>query len=161
YDYDAAGNITAMAHSAGAGVFTNRWTRTFSVATDSNRLASAAVGGTTEVYTYDQHGNLVVMPHLPSMEWDVHDQLRHTDLGGGGQAGSAYEREGKGTRKVVQRQGGLSDERLYLGSLEIFRRSRNGEILLARETLRILDHDRHLALVDTRTAGEADGLAQT
>jgi len=160
YEYDAAGNMAAMAHSAGAGLFTNRWTRKFAVEANTNRLASSTVGVTTEGFSYDVHGNLTATPHLATIGWDVDNHLRHADLGGGGHAWYTYDAEGQRARKVVQRPGGLTEERLYMGALEVFRRTRNGVVLLERETLHVLDHDRRLALIDTRTAGDDGGAAQ-
>jgi len=90
----------------------------------------------------------------------VDNHLRHADVGGGGHAWYTYDAEGQRARKVVQRPGGLTEERLYMGALEVFRRTRNGVVLLERETLHVLDHDRRLALIDTRTAGNDGGAAQ-
>lgn len=159
YEYDAAGNMAAMAHLAGAGLFTNRWTRKFAVEANTNRLASSTAGVTTEGFSYDVHGNLTATPHLATIGWDVDNHLRHADLGGG-HAWYTYDAEGQRARKVVQRPGGLTEERLYMGALEVFRRTRNGVVLLERESLPVLDHDRRLALIDTRTAGDDGGAAQ-
>jgi len=160
YEYDPAGNMTVMAHGAGTGFFTNRWTRTFTPAPDSNRLLSSSVSGAMDNFIYDPHGNLTSMPHLPVMGWDVDNRLQNVNLGGGGEAWYVYDSEGQRVRKLVRRLGGLTEERLYLGTLEVFRRSRDGAVLLERETLHILDHDYRLALVDTRTDGADEGPAQ-
>lgn len=53
--YDGLGNIQAM-QSQG------RWTRNYIYDTTSNRLLRHE--GTTDVYTYDAHGNMTAMPHL-------------------------------------------------------------------------------------------------
>lgn len=160
YEYDITGNMTKMVHMAGSGIFTNRWTRDFTSAPHNSRLVSSQVGIDVETYTYDLHGNMLAMPHLPTLHWDVDNQLRSVGLGGGGTAFYNYDSDGHRVRKVVQRQGGLVEERLYLGTLEIFRRSLNGIVVLERETFHIMDRDRRLAIVDTRTAGMDSGAPQ-
>ena len=160
YEYDAAGNMTAMVHAAGSGPFANTWTRNFTVALNSNRLASSKVGVTAENFAYDVHGNLNVMPPLPIMAWDVDNHLRGVNLGGGGEAWYGYDSEGHRVRKVVRRQGGLTEERLYLGAFEVFRQTRDMAVLLERESLHILDNVARLALIETRMAGDDPGPAQ-
>lgn len=160
YEYDAAGNMRKMVHAAGTGAFTNRWTREFTPATGNNRLTAAQVGATMENFTYDAHGNMLSLPHLPAIHWDADNHLRSADLGGGGVAYYTYDSDGHRTRKVVQRLGGLMEERLYLGTLEIFKRSLNGVVQLERETLHVMDGDRRLAMVDTRIAGTDSAVPQ-
>jgi len=103
------------------------------------------------------------MPHLgsglpgPNMHWDYKDQLRQTDLGGGGTAFYIYDASGQRVRKVWEKAPGLVEERIYLGGFEIFRRH-NGPIgantaTLERETLHVMDDKQRIALVETRTQG--------
>ena len=58
-------------------------------------------------------------------------------------------------RKLVEKnKGALIEERIYLGSFEIFRRSNgSGIATLERETLHIMDDKQSIALVETRTHG--------
>src|SRR5262249_7575727 len=95
YTYDATGNILNMRHW-GSDPSAPGWRRWFQYALDSNRLLSttnpalahdpdkacaadyAAMPVYVEKYAYDGRGNLVQMPHLTSMQWDYHDQLRST-----------------------------------------------------------------------------------
>jgi hypothetical protein len=49
----------------------------------SNRLTRTSVGGTTETYStlgdgYDANGNMLRMPQLGVMQWDLKDQLQIT-----------------------------------------------------------------------------------
>src|SRR4029453_3447786 len=75
-----------------------------------------------------------------------------------------YDATGARVRKVTERQAaagvaaGRMKERVYVGGFEIYREyDASGEtVTLERETLHISDEDRHVALVETRTAG-ADG----
>jgi RHS repeat-associated protein len=159
YDFDAMGNMVAMAHASGAGPFISQWTRTFTPDTTTNRLACSAVGATAEAYTYDVHGNMTSMPGLSVMSWDFDNEFRSADLGGGGQVHYTYDSSGHRARKVVERITGTIEERLYVGALEIFTRTIGGKIDLRRTTLLVMDHDHHLAQVDTRTDGD-DGTPQ-
>jgi RHS repeat-associated protein len=170
YVYDSVGNILEMQHR-GSDPASPGWTRRYAYdepsliepAKQSNRLNSTTVSNgnpTTERYVYDAHGNMSRMPHLggahpaPNMYWDYRDQLRRTDLGGGGTAYYTYDTTGQRVRKVWEKSADLVEERLYLGGFEIYRR-RQGAERLERETLHIMDDQQRLALVETRTRDTA------
>lgn len=150
YTYDDVGNLLEIAHHAGNGVFLQQWTQTYTYAPDSNRLEQGAVGGATFSYAHDAHGNMA-LPHLDLSEWDHHDRLRHVRRGTS-EAYFVYDAQGQRIRTVIER-GGLREERLYLGGLELFRRtaSGSGALRLERETLPIMDDRRIIALVETKT----------
>ena len=67
----------------------------YQYALDSNRLLArpacpwrcrqTATPATGEHYTYDAHGNMTAMPHLPLMQWDFKDQLQRDRAAGGEQ----------------------------------------------------------------------------
>jgi RHS repeat-associated protein len=151
YVYDPAGNILSMTHSATH----NSWTRAYQYATDSNRLL--ATDG--DAYAYDPHGNMTAMPHLPSIGWNEHDQLRIVDLGGGGTAYYVYDATGQRVRKVIETQGALVKERIYLGGVEIYRERVGGVMRLERETLHVMDDTQRIALVETLTRDEGAAIA--
>ena len=181
YVYDAVGNFLEMRHRGSDPVHAG-WTRAYAygetsliengtggaLLKTSNRLTSTAVGNVnpiTERYVHDAHGNMVRMPHLggahpaPNMHWDYSDQLRHTDLGGGGTAYYVYDAAGQRVRKVWEKSANLVEERLYLGGFEIYR-CHDGPIgantaTLERETLHIMDDKQRIALVETRTLDTA------
>ena len=93
------------------------------------------------------------------MHWDYKDQLRQTDLGGGGAAFYVYDASGQRVRKVWEKAPGLTEERIYLGGFEIFRKH-GGPIgantaTLERETLHVMDDKQRIALVETRTLDTA------
>ena len=160
YEYDVAGNFLQVIHEAANG----NWTRNYEYQEPSpldplkqnNRLSRTTIGSSTiETFAYDVHGNLTRMSHMPRMDWDYRDQLQSVDLAGGGKAYYVYDVTGRRTRKVVEKNGGaLIEERLYLGGFEVFRR-RNAanEITLERQTLHVVDLEKRIALVETRTAG--------
>ena len=103
YVYDAVGNIVSMRHTAGA----TDWTRWYQTAATSNRLLSTSAlsaegpaASYAAKYTYDAHGSITSMPHLPGMGWDQNDQMREVGLGGGGTAYYTYDAAGQRVRKV-------------------------------------------------------------
>jgi RHS repeat-associated protein len=184
YVYDAVGNFLQMQHRGGDPAHAG-WTRAYdyleaSLIEDasggvplktSNRLSGTTLNPNgakppqVEPYEHDVHGNMVRMPHLgaglpgPNMHWNYKDHLRHTDLGGGGAAWYVYDASGQRVRKVWEKSPGLTEERIYLGGFEIFRRH-GGPIgantaTLERETLHVMDDKQRIALVETRTLDRA------
>jgi RHS repeat-associated protein len=180
--YDAVGNILQMQHR-GSDPANLGWTRAYTYAEPSvvedgsggapqktsNRLSATilnpnAANPVPEPYQHDSHGNVVRMPHLgggasPNMSLDYRDLIRHVDLGGGGVAYYSYDALGERIRKVWEKAPGLTEERIYLGGSEIFRRHAGaigaGSASLERETLHVVDGQQRIALVETRTLDEA------
>lgn len=171
YVYDAVGNFLKMQH-ARTDTAAPGWTRSYTysetslieTAKQNNRLSNTRVGNgvayAPEAYLHDARGNLLRMPHLggglpgPNMHWDYKDQLRQTDLGSG-TAHYVCDASGERVRKVWEKSPGLTEERIYLGGFEIFRRH-GGPIgantaTLERETLHVMDDKQRLTLVETRT----------
>ncbi len=153
YEYDALGNLTTLRHTApGAS-----WTRRYQYESATNRLSANSrpgdpdAGPFTAGYTHDTHGNMTRMPHLTTLVWNELDQLTQVDLGGGGRAWYVYGAGGQRVRKVVERSAGTRQERIYLGSLEIYREYRNGTLVLERQTLHVADAGGRIAQVDTKT----------
>jgi RHS repeat-associated protein len=167
YDYDAVGNILAMIHSVQNG----GWNRAYDYESSNNRLRATslpgdAAGTYSAKYGYDKHGNMTRMPHLPLMQWDFKDQLRAASqqVRNGGTPETTYfvyDASGERVRKVTERQNGtLKNERIYLGGFEIYREY-NGDgtaVTLERETLHVMDDQRRVALVETKTLEIKDGL---
>ncbi|WP_435858156.1 SpvB/TcaC N-terminal domain-containing protein [Streptomyces umbrinus] len=181
YVYDAVGNLLAMRHRGTDPAHTG-WTRTYAYVETSqldpgrlsNRLTSTTVDGVTEGYSnagdgYDAHGNLQRMPHLHTMSWDEDDRLHMTQrqavnaadadgvLHDGERTWYVYDSAGQRVRKVTELAGGqVKDERVYLGTFEIYRA--HGVNPLVRETLHLMDDQRRIALVETRTEGSEPGV---
>ena len=184
YVYDAVGNFLQRQHR-GSDPAHAGWTRAYdcleaSLIEDgsggvplktSNRLTRTTLNPNganppqVEPYRHDAHGNMTRMPHLgaglpaPNMHWDYKDQLRQIDKGGGGSAYYVYDASGQRVRKVWEKSPGLTEERIYLGGFEIFRKH-NGPIgantaTLERETLHVMDDKQRIALVETRTLDTA------
>lgn len=171
YVYDVVGNFLQMQHvrsDAAVPGWTRRYTYSetslIEAGKQSNRLSSTQVGNggaaAPETYQHDAHGNMLRMPHLggaqpePNMQWDYKDQLRQTNVGGG-TAYYVYDASGRRVRKVWEKSPGLTEERLYLGSLEIFRTHHGAttanSTTLERETLHVTDDNQPIAFVETRT----------
>ena len=187
YVYDAVGNFLSMQHR-GSDPLHPGWTREYHYAAPSllemgkrsNRLSSTTLGtqngaGLVEHYAYDAHGNITSMPHLPLMEWDYRGQLQATSRQVVTNGGTpeityyVYDSAGQRTRKVTERQAASGqtstrrEERVYLGAgFEIYREYEgDGDtVKLERATLHIMDDQRRVALVETRTRGDDASLPQ-
>lgn len=158
YQYDDCGNILQMKHIALGG----NWTRNYKYAyqidanNKTNRLNSSSLPGDpiagpySANYSYDFHGNMTQMPHLQELKWSFRDQLKEVDLGGGGKAFYVYAVGGNRVRKVIERPGGKRMERIYLGSVEIYREFQLGSKRLERNTLHISDNSGQIAQIDTK-----------
>jgi RHS repeat-associated protein len=106
------------------------------------------------------------------MQWDFEDQLQMSQrqkvndqdadgvLHHGERTWYVYDSTGQRVRKVTELpdNGGVKDERIYLGGFEIYRK--NGANPLVRETLHIMDDKQRMALVETRTQGNEPGVPQ-
>jgi RHS repeat-associated protein len=158
YSYDAVGNILDFIHQAANG----DWTRTYTYdepslldpAPRSNRLSATSVSGSDETYSYDAHGNMTGMAHLPAMVWNYRDALQRVERPNGTQVHFVYDANGVRIRKIVEHAGGSRlEERIYLGGFELFRRRENGALTLERQTLHVMDDAVRVAMVETRTEG--------
>jgi len=175
YEYDLLGNITSLKHRykalSGMG---NGWTRHYHYAYQdnpadlTNRLIATSrpsdpdAGPYTDTYDYDVYGNMTKMPHLADMAWNFMDQLKQVDLGGGGTAHYVYGMGGQRIRKVIERNGNLTLEWIFLGAVMIHRRRRRNtnELRFERRTVHISDNTGHIAQVDTKTRDDdSDDLA--
>ncbi len=182
YVYDEVGNILQMLHSD-TDPSQSGWTRTYNYhelsllepGKFSNRLTSTQCGNDpAQLYSYDTHGNMTTMSHLPLMQWDYRDMLQATTqqvVNNGGTPETTYyvyDASGQRVRKVTERQvvvgqvPTLLKERIYLGGFEIYREygGDGHTITLERETLAIIDDKQRVALIETRTQGSDNSLQQ-
>ncbi len=163
YDYDAVGNIKSMQHAAGAG----SWTRRYAYAFDdpqqaaSNRLWRTWQGSgdyatanqlSRVTYAYDSHGSMLNLANAPDdyrMQWDHRDMIGKINLGGGGFAHYQYDSGKQRTRKtIIKNSSNITEERIYLGGLELYRRTQNGTIVEEIETLHLFDGEQRLLMID-------------
>jgi RHS repeat-associated protein len=172
YEYDEVGNILRLIHQAVNG----NWTRAYAYnepsliepALTNNRLSRTDVGASIEIYRHDEHGNMSLMPHLPLMRWNYLDRLEATSrqvVNNGGTPETiyyVYDAGGQRARKVTERQAAAGqtptrrNERIYLGGFEIYREyeADGATTALERQTLRIIDGQQCVAIVETRVQGD-------
>lgn len=161
YGYDAIGNVDWMRHTAVGGF---AWTRRYRYVLGTNRLAStslpgdAADGPYSAIYAHDANGNMTAMPHLPEIDWTFRDQMRGVDRLGGGTVQFGYDGAGQRVRKVWE-HGAIVEERIYLGAYEIYRRQEGGALTLERQTLHLMDGERRIALIETKTVANGEAVA--
>lgn len=157
YEYDEVGNFLRFVHHANGG----SWVRDYAYEEASliepgrrnNRLSKTAIGSGVAKYTYNAHGSMTNMPHLPEMDWDFKDELQMVDKGGGCKAYYVYDAMGQRVRKVIEDNDKRQKERLYLGGFEIYREF-SETAKLERETLHVMDDKQRIALVEIRTMGD-------
>lgn len=174
YVYDPVGNFQKMLHQAAGG----DWTRTYAYnensllepSKKSNRLSQTALqtnkGAPAEPYSYDAHGNITQMPHLPLMQWDFKDELcttsrQVTNMGAAETTFYVYDAGGARARKITDRSNGTrKNDRFFLGGFEIYREfDAGGNVALGRETLHIMDDKQRIALVETQTTASGAAIA--
>jgi RHS repeat-associated protein len=152
YDYDQVGNIEAMSHRLiGANPPVSNWTRNYEYATNNNQLAreSQPGGNWGPAYSYNLHGSMLSMPHLTAMEWNHAEELQHAHMLGGGDAYFTYDAAGQRVRKVWEHGNGITEERIYLGGYEIYRKRTNSTVDLERRTLHVMDDQRRVAMLES------------
>lgn len=176
YLYDPVGNMLQMIHQVVSGSWTRRYsyaeTSEISAAEISNRLSANSLPGDNALgpysaqYEYDQHGNMIRMPHLPNMTWDADDHLQSTsrqsvNAGVPETTYYSYDAGGERLRKVTYSQAGAGQtpqrksERLYLGIFEIYREFDGADKLVKeRETVHVMDDKNRVAIVETLTFGQ-------
>jgi len=154
YLYDPVGNINEMSHVAnGKG-----WTRIYHYKNDSNRLDNTIIDGNATIYKYPHHPNhgfITGMPHLSKMEWNFKDELQATaqQQVNGGNAPTTYyvyDAQGQRVRKIMENSAGKKiNERIYLGSAELYFEYDGGVVSLNRDTLHVMDDKQRIAMIDT------------
>ncbi len=148
FSYDELGNLQTM-QSQG------RWSRSYIYDNVTNRLLRHE--GTTNVYTYDAHGNMTSIPHLSSMTWNSSDMLRSA-TNGTFTSYYSYNAAGDRVRKVVEK-GNIREERLYLGNYERYRKYVNNILKTERQTVHIIDDRHRFASMDRLTINNGITLA--
>jgi RHS repeat-associated protein len=146
YTYDAVGNILSLHHDAGVGGYT----RLFGYNQASNRLHTTTVGSAPDYeYMHDVRGNMTEMPHLGMMNWNAENQLHHLTAG----ATEAYYQYsgGQRIRKYLEKSGAVTEERIYLGSYELYRKFVGSSLTLERKTVHINDDTGRIAMLEVKT----------
>lgn len=121
YSYDAMGNMQQMQHHAlGSGGFQTN--RTFTVEANNNQLKEVDFGGSVFKYNYDVNGNLIQEGQARNFEWNHSDQLKafRTQTNNSEPSVHAqylYDAAGQRVMKLVRKQGGKLEARIYIGEL--------------------------------------------
>ncbi len=148
YQYDAVGNIKQMCHKSGTS---ERWKRNYYYAENSNRLEGTEVGSSRITYNYNAHGSMLNYNNTPDEylpKWDYIDRVSQIHLGGGGNAYYQYDSQLDRSRKVIEKPGGITEERLYLGGMEVYRRWKNNIVEEEIETHHLMLNDQRVLLID-------------
>ncbi|MES2520775.1 MAG: SpvB/TcaC N-terminal domain-containing protein [Bacteroidota bacterium] len=160
YEYDAVGNMEKLKHNTDTP---GTYTRTFINNTTNNQLLKSYIGSTPSStnYTYDEHGNMKFLSHLPNMTWNFKDQLMRIGITASNEndnskdAQYAYDASGQRVRKIVTK-GITIEERLYLGDFEIFRVKDKNTLVINQEleSQHILDDKNRIVIFETKTKGD-------
>ena len=150
YGYDKAGNIIQLQHIADSGSYT----RDFDMDSASNRLSGTAVGSDSYGYAHDARGNMATMPHLTAMDYDSLNQMSYVDNANV----KAYYQYSGGQRIRKQTYKIASEERIYLGSFERYRKYDpvTNAVVLERTTVHVGDDSGRIGMLEVRTVG-SDG----
>lgn len=162
YQYDDAGNITQMRHSAGS---LGSWTRAYQYANTSNRLANTSTGDPLQAvtYQYDAHGNMLNVANVAASAytlWDYRDMISAFNGIGGGWTYYNYDSAKQRTRKVNESLDGTQKqwERIDLGGLEIYRRYSAGNVVVQIESVHMMDGDKRQLLAENVLQSNDAGL---
>jgi len=117
--------------------------------TVTNRLLKHDTQQNTNDYTYDQHGNMITMPHLNTLNWDYKDQLISAS-NGTFTSYYNYDVQGNRTRKVVEK-GNVKEEKYYVNGYEIYRKYTNNTLDFERKTLNISDDEKVFVRIEQKT----------
>ena len=152
YAYDPVGNFLTMAHQAANGNWTRGYAYNEASLTEpgkpSNRLSQTALqtgaNPPVEPYSYDAHGNMTRMPHLPMMKWNFRDELSASsrqvvNAGAAVTTYYVYDAGGQRARKITEGQNGArKNERFYLAaSKSIANMGQEAAPSLERQTLHV------------------------
>jgi YD repeat-containing protein len=154
YAYDAAGNLTEVAHVAAGGGFT----RTLTPEPGSNRLARVDVGTVRFDYTYDAAGNLTAETNSRHLEWDHAGRLRsyRTQAGSGSASVRVtylYDQAGRRVKRVVRKQNGPVESTVTID--DGFEINRRGAAI--NSTVHVMDDRGPVATVRVGPALPGDG----
>ena len=147
YTYDKAGNIIRLRHTADGG----NYTRDYHIENESNRMRATVVGSDNYNYEYDMRGNMLGMPHLSSMDWNMQNQLYAISRG---ENRTYYQySDGERLRKFTDK-GLIKEERIYLGSFEVYKKYEGGSLSVERHTVHVSDDTGRIVMLEKRTFGK-------
>ena len=148
YQYDQVGNILRLRHIANGG----NYNRDYTIDTSSNRMLGTQVGSDSYSYSYDPRGNIRNMPHLSVMDWNMQNELYRIKQGDNF---TYYQYSGGQRIRKYTDKGTLKEERIYLGSFEIYRKYEGSSLSVERQTVHVSDDTGRIAMLEKRTVGIA------
>ncbi len=129
YSYDKTSGLQSLSHTPSEG--TSGYTRNYSFASGSNRLASMTVGGTTYTYVYGPTGCMTQENTERHYMWDGARRLSLFKVQVSGSAATKvgqYLYDGGGERRVkIKSTTGRHEITYYLGAFELTRLIRSGQ----------------------------------
>lgn len=150
FRYDKSGNLLKLDHTAGQA----HWSRVQAYQLQCNRLLTSRASCIWEdaPIPHDANGNIAGLPHVPGMNWDYRNLLIEAQLNYGRNPNRAfyqYDGDGQRVRKIVV-NGGVTEERVYVGEYEVYRRFNGNVEAFRRETVHVADDKTRIALIETR-----------
>ncbi|MEY4200549.1 MAG: hypothetical protein RLZZ265_2289, partial [Verrucomicrobiota bacterium] len=161
YIYDEIGNFKEMRHLVDDQT---RWVRAYDYVPGTNRLLRTRLRGLgitgeeTENCPPDLNGNMLALgPALTRLVWDDQDRLLQTEKQG---QVAHYRYDGGGERVIKVRVAGqVTEERLYLGSVERWRRYADGALTDERWTWHGMDGYARFVMVEHPTKKDGHDLS--
>lgn len=171
YSYDKLGNIEKLTHSSSGS---NSWTRNYSYEDKSNRLVSTHIRDKhnpidyTKYRHHREHGYLEELPHLERVGWNCKEELFMTSRQHCTEDNIPiityyqYDGEGRRIRKITENQAATGaqitkkEERIYLGSYELYKKHSDDYAGLERHTLSLMDNEHRFAMIETRNEIDDD-----
>ena len=153
YQYDKMGNMQLLKHTHVTNSGNAVSNRDFSVEANNNRLKQVSFSGTDFSYAYDDNGNMLTEGFARHFEWNHSDQMRvfRTQTGNSEPSVHAqylYDASGLRVMKLVRKQGGSWESRVYIGELfEHFRWDNLGPSPKENNVLHVMDDQQRIALV--------------
>jgi len=143
YTYDKLGNIEQIRQ-----IGTNAFTRTFQYYTGTNKLERVNVGGDSYNYYYDAAGNQTLENSNRKFDWDAANRLLffRNQVGSGEptvEAQYLYDASGNRVKKIVRKQGGDYEIRVYIDGVFEFYTDETE----TQNTIHIMDDKSRIATV--------------
>jgi RHS repeat-associated protein len=163
YAYDGSDNMISVIHESGK----TRWKRLIhhekpsKSNAGSNRLSSRnnlvnGGGQDLELYSHDQNGNILNMPHLnqnSSLKWDFKNQLNQIEPTATRRIYYQYGGGLKRIRKVVTENNRV-EERVYVGGYESYIKKINGNNKLQNTSFNIMSGKQRVAIIESTNSSD-------